>query len=158
MPRLQIENFYYTREDVLSEEIKLKESVTWSVHRPNTIFGFSPYSLMNIKALEGFSTVSDADLIAEQQIWATVDPYAKNETCNCSTADVFKCTHLGKILAEQFGIEESGFKEGKNVGLVEMMKGKEKVWEEMVKVSCKRRSLTRLVCGALLMLCLVLKE
>ncbi|CAF2106659.1 hypothetical protein Bca4012_092356 [Brassica carinata] len=48
MLRLQIENFYYTLEDILSEEIKSKESVTWSVHRPNTIFGFSPYSLMNI--------------------------------------------------------------------------------------------------------------
>ncbi|KAG2255467.1 hypothetical protein Bca52824_074761 [Brassica carinata] len=118
MLRLQIENFYYTLEDILSEEIKSKESVTWSVHRPNTIFGFSPYSLMNIvgtlcKAWEGFTTASDADLIAEKQILAAVDPYAKNEAFNCSNAD-------------QFGIEEYGFKEGKNVGLVEMMKGKER--------------------------------
>ncbi|CAH8391783.1 unnamed protein product [Eruca vesicaria subsp. sativa] len=158
MPRLKVENFYYTLEDVLSEEIKVKgESVTWSVHRPNTIFGFSPYSLMNIvgtlcvyaaickqegsklvfpgskEAWEGFTTASDADLIAEQQIWAAVDPYAKNEAFNCSNADVFKWKHLWKILAEQFGIEEYGFEEGKNVGLVEMMKGKERVWEEMVK-------------------------
>ncbi|KAJ4870491.1 hypothetical protein Rs2_47901 [Raphanus sativus] len=100
-----------------------------------------------------FTTVSDADLIAEQQIWATVDPYAKNETFNCSNADVFKWKHLGKILAEQFGIEVYGFKQGKNVGLVDMMKGKERV-----KVSCRRRSLMRLVCGGLLLLCLVLKE
>jgi len=158
MPRLGVENFYYALEDVLFEEIKKKESVTWSVHRPNTIFGFSPYSLMNIvgtlcvyaaickhegsklifpgskKAWEGFSTASDADLIAEQQIWAAVDPYAKNEAFNCNNDDVFKWKHLWKVLAEQFGIEECGFEEGRNVGgLVEMMKGKESVWEEMVK-------------------------
>ncbi|KAJ0239667.1 3-oxo-Delta(4,5)-steroid 5-beta-reductase [Hirschfeldia incana] len=158
MPRLKVENFYYALEDVLFEEIKKKEStVSWSVHRPNTIFGFSPYSLMNIvgtlcvyaaickhegtklvfpgskKAWEGFSTASDADLIAEQQIWAAVDPYAKNEAFNCNNDDVFKWKHLWKVLAEQFGIEEYGFEEGKNVGLVEMMRGKESVWEEMVK-------------------------
>ncbi|KAJ4905213.1 hypothetical protein Rs2_19164 [Raphanus sativus] len=83
------------------KEIKSKESVTWSVDRPNTIFGFSPYNLMNIvgtlgvyaaickhegsnlvfpgarRRWEGFTTASEADLIAEQQIWAAVDPYAK---------------------------------------------------------------------------------
>ncbi|KAF8095519.1 hypothetical protein N665_0330s0001 [Sinapis alba] len=157
MSRLQIENFYYTLEDVLSEEIKNKESVTWFVHRPNTIFRFSPYSLMNIvgtlciyaaickheesklvfpgskEAWEGFTKASDADLIAEQQIWVAVDPYAKNEAFNCNNVDVFKWKHLWKILVEQFGIEEYGFEEGKNLGLVEMMKGKERVWEEMVK-------------------------
>ncbi|KAG2263289.1 hypothetical protein Bca52824_070368 [Brassica carinata] len=142
MPRLRIENFYYALEDVLFEEIKKKESsVSWSVHRPNTIFGFSPYSLMNIVGTlcvyaaickhEG--TASDADLIAEQQIWAAVDPYAKNEAFNCNNDDVFKWKHLWKVLAEQFGIEEYGFEEGGNVGLVEMMRGKARVWEEMVK-------------------------
>ncbi|CAH2078096.1 unnamed protein product [Thlaspi arvense] len=157
MPRLKIQNFYYTLEDILFEEIKKVENVTWSVHRPNTIFGFSPYSLMNIvgtlcvyaaickhegsplvfpgskKAWEGFTAASDADLVAEQQIWAAVDPYAKNEAFNCNNADIFKWKHLWRILAEQFGIEEYGFVEGKNLGLVEMMKGKERVWEEMVK-------------------------
>ncbi|CAN8325758.1 unnamed protein product [Cochlearia groenlandica] len=158
MPRLEMENFYYTLEDVLLEEIKSREeSVTWSVHRPNTIFGFSPYSLMNVvgtlcvyaaickregaklvfpgseKAWEGFAAASDADLVAEQQIWAAVDPYAKNEAFNCNNGDVFKWKHLWKILAEQFGIEEYGFEDGRNVGLVEMMRGKESVWEEIVE-------------------------
>nr|AFZ42259.1 putative progesterone 5-beta-reductase [Aethionema grandiflorum] len=157
LPRLQIPNFYYVQEDILFEEIKKREGVTWSVHRPNTIFGFSPYSLMNIvgtlcvyaaickhegspllfpgskKAWEGFTAASDADLIAEQQIWASVDQYAKNEAFNCNNDDIFKWKQLWKILAEQFGIEEFGFEEGKNLGLVEMMKGKERVWEEIVK-------------------------
>ena len=90
MSRLNVSNFYYTLENILFEEAKKRESLTWSIHRPNTIFGFSPYSLMNIiKTLcvyaaickhEGFPlkfpgnkesweyyyVVSDADLIAEQ--------------------------------------------------------------------------------------------
>ncbi|KAJ4872571.1 hypothetical protein Rs2_45755 [Raphanus sativus] len=94
MPRLQIENFHYTLEDVLSKEIKSKESVT---------------------------------------------RFSREQECVGSNADVFKWKHLGKILAEQFGIEEYGFKQGKNVGLVDMMKGKERV-----KLSCRRRSLMRL--------------
>nr|AHI88615.1 putative progesterone 5-beta-reductase [Tarenaya spinosa] len=61
------------------------------------------------------------------------DPYAGNEAFNCSNGDVFKWKHMWKVLAEQFGIEEFGFEEGKNVGLGKMMEGKERVWEEIVK-------------------------
>ncbi|KAK7814765.1 iridoid synthase cyc2, partial [Quercus suber] len=45
---LNVPNFYYTQEDILLEEVKNKEGLTWSVHKANTIFGFSPCSLMNI--------------------------------------------------------------------------------------------------------------
>ena len=72
-------------------------------------------------------------MIAEQQIWAEVDPYAKNEAFNVNNGDVFKWKHFWSALAEQFGIEEFGFEEGKNLGLQGMMKGKERVWEEIVK-------------------------
>ncbi|XWS25548.1 hypothetical protein CRYUN_Cryun27aG0077400 [Craigia yunnanensis] len=157
LPRLNAPNFYYNQEDILFEETEKKEGLTWSVHRPGSIFGFSPYSLMNAvgtlcvyaaickhegkpllfpgskAAWECYSDASDADLIAEQQIWAAVDPYAKNEAFNVNNGDVFKWKHLWSALAEQFGIEEFGFKEGKNLGLQEMMKGKERVWEEIVK-------------------------
>ncbi|KAG4157862.1 hypothetical protein ERO13_D02G089500v2 [Gossypium hirsutum] len=156
LPRLNTPNFYYVQEDILLQEIEKKQGLTWSVHRPNTIFGFSPYSLMNIvgtlcvyaaickyegKPLlfpgnkvtwECYSEVSDADLIAEHQIWAAVDPYAKNEAFNVNNGDIFKWKHLWKVLAEQFGIEKYGLEEGKNVGLKEMMKGKESVWEKIV--------------------------
>lgn len=157
LPRLELPNFYYTLEDVLFEEAEKKEGLTWSIHRPQTIFGFSPYSLMNIigtlcvyaaickhegvplkfpgtkAAWECYSVASDADLIAEQQIWAAVDPYARNEAFNCSNGDVFKWKHFWKVLAEQFGIEKFGFDEGEKLNLVEMMKDKDPVWEEIVK-------------------------
>ncbi|KAF5739461.1 3-oxo-Delta(4 5)-steroid 5-beta-reductase-like [Tripterygium wilfordii] len=155
LPRLDVPNFYYTQEDILFEEVATKEGLTWSVHRPHHIFGFSPYSLMNIigtlcvyaaickhegvplkfpgskAAWECYATASDADLIAEHQIWASVDPYSKNEAFNISNGDVFKWKHFWKVLAEQFGIEEYGF-EGEGPSLAEMMKNKGPVWEEIV--------------------------
>lgn len=157
LPRLETPNFYYTLEDVLFEEVAKKEGLTWSVHRPNVIWGFSPYSGMNIigtlcvyaaickyegtplyfpgskAAWESYAVSSDADLVAEHQIWAAVDPYAENDTFNVNNGDVFKWKQMWKVLAEQFGIAKYGFEEGKNLGLSEMMKGKEKVWEEIKK-------------------------
>ncbi|XP_010556422.1 PREDICTED: 3-oxo-Delta(4,5)-steroid 5-beta-reductase-like isoform X2 [Tarenaya hassleriana] len=160
LPRLSLRNFYYDQEDVLFEEVEKKEGLTWSVHRPNRIFGFSPYSLINMvgslcvyaaickhegsplmfpgskAAWEGFTVASDADLVAEQEIWAATDPYAKNKAFNCNNGDVFKWKHLWKILAEKFEIEEYGFEEEEGrekVGLVKMMEGKDRVWGEIVK-------------------------
>ncbi|KAM1507244.1 hypothetical protein PS1_016887 [Malus domestica] len=158
LPRLNAPNFYYALEDVLLEEVGKKEDITWSVHRPGVIFGFSPYSLANMVAMlsvyaaickhEGmplkfpgskeawncYSDASDADLIAEQQIWAAVDPYAKNKAFNVNNGDVFKWKQLWKVLAEQFEIEEYGFdEEGEKLSLAELMKVKEGVWEQIVK-------------------------
>ncbi|KAB1220269.1 3-oxo-Delta(4,5)-steroid 5-beta-reductase [Morella rubra] len=157
LPRLNVPNFYYTQEDILFEEVKKKEGLNWSIHRPNVIFGFSPYSLMNIigtlcvyaaickyeslpltfpgnkAAWENYSVVSDADLIAEQHIWASVDPNARNEWFNCNNGDVFKWKHLWKVLAEHFEIEKYGFEDGERVTLAEMMKDKGTVWEEIVR-------------------------
>ncbi|XP_004300685.1 PREDICTED: 3-oxo-Delta(4,5)-steroid 5-beta-reductase-like [Fragaria vesca subsp. vesca] len=158
MPRLNVQNFYYTMEDLMFKEVEKKEGMSWSVHRPDTILWFSPHSMINILASlcvyaaickhEGMplrfpgtkgawnclSTASDADLIAEQQIWAAVDPYARNQAFNINNGDVFKWKHLWKVLAENFGIEECGFQEkGERVSLREMMKGKSGVWNEIVK-------------------------
>lgn len=157
LPRLNIPIFYYTQEDILFEEVNKKEGLSWSVHRPQVIFGFSPFSLMNLigtlcvyaaickhegvalrfpgskGAWECYSIASDADLIAEQQIWAAVDPNARNEAFNCNNGDVFKWKHLWKVLAEQFGIEEYGYEEGSDLRLTEMMKDKGMVWDEIVK-------------------------
>ncbi|KAK2660171.1 hypothetical protein Ddye_006704 [Dipteronia dyeriana] len=85
-------------------------------------------------AWECYSIASDADLIAEQRIWAAVDPYARNEAFDCVNGDVFKkWKHLWKVLAEQFGIENYGFVEGERVNLEEIMKDKEAVWEEILR-------------------------
>ncbi|CAN1164019.1 3-oxo-Delta(4,5)-steroid 5-beta-reductase [Linum perenne] len=149
----------YANKDILFSETEKKEGLTWSVHRPDQIWGFSPNSLMNMigtlsvyaaickheglplifpgskAAWNCYANSSDADLVAEHQIWAAVDGYAKNETFNILNGDVFKWKHLWKVLAEQFEIENYGFEEDeeKRVSLVEMMKDKGSVWEEIVK-------------------------
>ncbi|XP_027369184.1 3-oxo-Delta(4,5)-steroid 5-beta-reductase-like [Abrus precatorius] len=157
LPRLGVPNFYYTQEDILFEEVAKKDGVTWFVNRPQVIFGFSPYSMMNLirtlcvyaaickhegvplwfpgtkEAWESYSTASDADLIAEQHIWGTVEPHARNEAFNCSNGDVYKWKHLWKVLAERFGIKEYGFQEGSHLRLSEMMKDKGHVWEGIVR-------------------------
>ncbi|XP_073313259.1 3-oxo-Delta(4,5)-steroid 5-beta-reductase-like [Primulina huaijiensis] len=157
LPRLDHINFYYTLEDILFAEVEKKEGLTWSVHRPGNIFGFSPYSLMNLvgtlcvyaaickhegaalrfpgckAAWDGYSDCSDADLIAEHHIWAAVDPYAKNEAFNVSNGDVFKWKSFWKMLAEQFGVEYAEFEEGQKLTLQELMKDKGSVWDEIVR-------------------------
>nr|GMD08761.1 3-oxo-Delta(4,5)-steroid 5-beta-reductase-like [Ipomoea batatas] len=136
---------------------KNKEGLTWSVHRPGLIHGFSPYSLMNAvgtlcvyaaicnhegtplrfpgglkAAWDGYSNCSDADLIAEQEIWAAVDPSAKNEAFNVSNGDVFKWKHFWEILAQKFEVEAAEFEE-KTPTLQVMMKEKGPVWDEIVR-------------------------
>ena len=159
MPRLDFKNFYYVQEDTLFEEVEKKKGLTWSVHRPGVIFGFSPYSVMNVigtlcvyaaickheglpllfpgtqEAWNGYWDASDADLVAEHQIWAAVDPFAKNEAFNCSNGDVFKWKHLWEVLAEQFELLEwkGPDDEGERLWLAEMMKGKGAVWDEIVR-------------------------
>jgi nucleoside-diphosphate-sugar epimerase len=165
MPRLDWPNFYYDQEDVLLDAVAAGAgAVTWSVHRPSLVFGFSPRSAMNVVcslcvyaaicrkdgvplqwpgslgAWEGFSNASDADLVAEQQVWAAVVDHpmgmAKNEAFNCSNGDVFRWRQLWPILAGRFGVEWAGYRGEENrVKLVDAMAGKEPVWAEIVEES-----------------------
>nr|UJY62996.1 progesterone 5 beta-reductase 2 [Apocynum venetum] len=158
MPRLDDLNFYYILEDIVMDNCNKKKGLTWSVHRPSVIFGFSTYSMMNLvgtlcvyaaickhenvplifpgrkMAWDCFSVASDADLVAEQQIWAAVDPKGKNEAFNCSNGDIFKWKDLWKVLAEKFEVEYVEFDENeKYMRFTERMKDKGPIWDEIVK-------------------------
>lgn len=157
LPRLNVQNFYHNLEDILYEETA-KKGLTWSIHRPALVFGFSPCSMMNIVSTlsvyaaickhenkplvypgskgswDCYADAVDADLIAEHHIWAAVDPKAKNEIFNCNNGDVFKWKHIWKALADKFELEMVGYEEGKEqVSMAEMMKDKEEVWDEIVR-------------------------
>jgi len=156
LSRLPVPNFYYSLEDIVFEAVKKKEGLTWSVHRPSNIIGFSPWSLMNIVGTlcvyaaickheglpfkypgnliswEQFMDASDADLIAEQEIWAATDPYAKNQAFNCTNGDVVKWKHLWRIIAEKFDLEALPY-EGEGFSLAEAMKDKGPVWDAIVQ-------------------------
>ncbi|KNA09809.1 hypothetical protein SOVF_150210 [Spinacia oleracea] len=155
-PREDITDSYYAMEDILDEEVQKKEKLTWSVHRPAVMFGFSPYSTRNIvgslcvyatickhegqplrfpgnqAAWDGYSEAGDADLVAEQQIWASLDNKGKKQAFNCSNGDLFKWKDLWKVLAEEFEVKFLEFEEESN-SLEEMMREKGPVWDEIVQ-------------------------
>jgi len=161
MPRLDYPNFYYDQEDVLFDVVSRRDgagAVSWSVHRPSVVFGFSPRSAMNVVASlciyaaicrkegamlrwpgsrvawEGFSDASDADLVAEHEIWAAVDPLAKNQSFNCSNGDLYKWKQLWPMLADRFGVEWAGYEgEDSRFMLTDAMAGKEAVWAEVLQ-------------------------
>eukprot|EP01018_Ginkgo_biloba_P037870 Gb_08120 [translate_table: standard] len=156
LPRLPGPNFYHSLEDILFETAKQKAGLTWSIHRPSTIFGFSPSSLMNIVGTlavyasickqeglalrypgnsftwERLSDVSDAGLIAEQQIWAVTSPDTKDQAFNCSNGDVFRWKTLWYVLADKFGLEVPPY-DGKPFNLEEAMKDKGPLWDSIVE-------------------------
>jgi len=161
MARLDIPVFYYDQEDILFHAVADRRGVAatvgWSVHRPNLIFGFSPRSEANVvcslcvhaaiclkegvklrwpgsrAAWEGLNNGSDADLVAEQHIWAAVDPMAKNEAFNCSNGDVYRWKQLWPVLAGRFGLEWAGYEgEESRFQVADAMAGKESVWAAIV--------------------------
>ncbi|RLN17464.1 3-oxo-Delta(4,5)-steroid 5-beta-reductase [Panicum miliaceum] len=160
VPRLEHSDL----EDVFLDEVAhswlngAAGAITWSVHRPATLFGFSPRSESNViaslcvyaaicckegaalrwpgslVAWEGFSDASDAELVAEHALWAALEPSGKNETFNCTNGDVYKWKNLWPMLADHFEMEWSGYDgEDKRFKLEEAMAGKETLWAEIVR-------------------------
>ncbi|XP_074269464.1 (S)-8-oxocitronellyl enol synthase ISY1-like isoform X2 [Silene latifolia] len=147
---------YSGMENILSEEVRNKENLTWSIHRPSVMIGFSPYSTRNIvgslcvyatickhekkplrfpgiqAAWDGYSEGADADLVADQQIWAGLERPGKGQVFNCSNGDKFKWRDLWKVLAEEFEVEYMEFEECSET-LEEMMRDKGPVWDEIVE-------------------------
>jgi hypothetical protein len=47
---------------------------------------------------------SNADFVAEQEIWARLDPKAKNQDFIITNGDVFKWKRLWQLLAEEYKV------------------------------------------------------
>ncbi|KAI4338546.1 hypothetical protein MLD38_023593 [Melastoma candidum] len=151
-PRLPYPNFYYALEDVVAS---YTPSVTYSVHRSSIIVGSSSRSYYNtlltlavyasICKYEGrpfryfgskytwehFCDMSDARVLAEQQIWAAFTDRAKNQAFNCTNGDVFAWRRVWRVLADVFGVEFVEFN-GEEVDIVSEMQGKGTVWDKIV--------------------------
>ncbi|WP_027495300.1 SDR family oxidoreductase [Rhodococcus sp. JG-3] len=130
--RLDTPNFYYAQEDELFAGAD-KYGFGWSVHRAHTVSGFAVGNAMNMmltlsvyasicKELgekfvfpgsetqwNGLTDLTDADLLAEQMIWAATDDNARNEAFNIANGDVFRWRWLWPQFAEHFGVEPEGF-------------------------------------------------
>lgn len=156
-------NFYYALEDVLLESAKKKEGrLTWSVHRPGIIFGQSARSFINaIGSLAVYATLckflalpfvfpgsracweeaymdaSDAELVAEQQVWAATDVRARNQAFNTVNGDTFTWKQLWPVLAAKFGLQLPPVPDivDESVSLVEIMSDKGSVWDEIVRLN-----------------------
>ncbi|XP_042484309.1 (S)-8-oxocitronellyl enol synthase CYC2-like [Macadamia integrifolia] len=164
-PRLPFPNFYYALEDFVASYAASK-GFTWSVHRSSIIIGASARSVYNalltlavyasICRHEGkpfrypgtrytwdhFCDMSDARVLAEQQIWAAaVSETAKNQAFNCTNGDVFTWKSLWKVLCEIFEVEFLPFNETETFDWVAEMKEKGSVWDAIVEENglCKTK-------------------
>ncbi|KAH8484280.1 hypothetical protein H0E87_028650 [Populus deltoides] len=130
--RLPCPNFYYALEDLVASYLP---SITHSVHRSSIIIGASSRSpndtLLTLSVYaticryqglpfrypgnkytwEHFCDMSDARVLAEQQIWAAVTEGAKNQAFNCTNGDVFTWKSLWGVLCEVFDVEFVAFEE-----------------------------------------------
>ncbi|GJS55767.1 3-oxo-delta(4,5)-steroid 5-beta-reductase-like protein [Tanacetum coccineum] len=155
-PRLPFPNFYYALEDILASYPK---PITYSIHRSSLIIGASSRSYFNmllslsVYALickhgnypfryagnkyswEHFWDMSDARVLAEQQIWASVTDKAKNQAFNCTNGDVFTWKMLWKVLCDVFDVEFVPFDEQEEFDFADFLKDKGEVWDEIVKTN-----------------------
>jgi nucleoside-diphosphate-sugar epimerase len=131
-PRLDHPNFYYAQEDELFDSAR-RSGHTWSVHRSHTVLGFATGNAMNMVLTisayaticrelglpfvfpgselqwNGVTDVTDADLLAEQIIWAAGHEAGHDQAFNIANGDVFRWRSLWPRIAQHFGVEWEGF-------------------------------------------------
>ncbi|KAH9766100.1 3-oxo-Delta(4,5)-steroid 5-beta-reductase [Citrus sinensis] len=118
LPRLPYRNFYCALEDLVAS---YTPAISYSIHHSSIIIGTSSRSVYNsLLTLDHFCDMSDARVLAEQNIWAAVPAHEKNETFNCTNGNVF-------------GVEFVPFDENDEFDFVGMMKQKAKVWDEIAE-------------------------
>lgn len=154
-PRLGLPNFYYAQEDEVFKAAS-RDGLTWSIHRPHTLIGKAVGNAMNMgttlavyaticKELgqpfawpgseaqwNGISDMTDAGILAEQLIWASVSPQAKNQAFNIANGDIFRWKWLWEKIAAYFEIEFTGYG-GSVTPLEKILDGKEAIWKDIVK-------------------------
>ncbi|MFW2513994.1 SDR family oxidoreductase [Demequina sp. SO4-13] len=152
--RLNVENFYYAQEDELFAAA-LKHDFTWSVHRSHTVIGHAVGNAMNIASTlgayagiqahrglpfifpgsltqwNGVVDLTDADLLADHQVWAATTPEAADTAFNVVNGDVVRWRRLWPRLAAHLGVEPEGPGETPQP-LESQMAGVEDVWAEIV--------------------------
>lgn len=154
-PRLDVENFYYAQEDEVFAAAA-RDGYSWSVHRPHTIVGYAVGNAMNIgttlalysticKELgkpmqfpgssvqwKGLTDVTDARLLAEQLVWASTTPAARNQAFNIANGDVFRWSWMWKRIASWFGVEAAEL-EGEGIPMVQQLQDAAPVWGRIAK-------------------------
>lgn len=148
-PRHMPPNFYFEQQDLAAERAA-REGWSWTVLRPQMIFGFALGTPMNmLMALGAYAAVSrelglplvftggedclqeatDARLLARAIRWAAEEPRAAGEVFNVTNGDCFAWRILWPRLAEAVGLEV-GYP--RPMSLARLMADKAPVWERAV--------------------------
>ena len=152
-PRLNIENFYYAQEDEVFAAAA-RDGYGWSVHRPHTIIGYAVGNAMNMgTTLAVYASIckelgkpmqfpgssvqwncltdlTDARLLAQQLLWASTTPAARNEAFNIANGDIFRWSWMWKRIASWFGVEAAEL-EGEGIPLEVQLAGANPIWKEI---------------------------
>ncbi len=160
--RLPYPNFYYAQEDELFAAAE-RDGFTWSVHRSHTVFGHATGNAMNMVATlcayaslckekglpfvfpgsvtqwNALTDVTDADLLAEQMIWAARTPGGHDEAFNTANGDIFRWRWLWPQIAAWFGLEWEGPGDEPRT-LETSMAGMETVWSRARRPRGPRRA------------------
>ncbi|MGV6394334.1 SDR family oxidoreductase [Pseudomonas caspiana] len=153
--RLDVENFYYAQEDEVFAAAK-RDGFTWSVHRPHTITGVAVGNAMNMATTlavyasickatgrpftfpgsrvqwDSLTDMTDARIVAGQQIWASTTPAAANQAFNVTNGDVFRWSWMWRQIAQWFGVEPAPFPESESP-LTEQMADDAQIWKKLVE-------------------------
>jgi nucleoside-diphosphate-sugar epimerase len=152
-PRFLGPIFYNNQEDLLKEEAS-RRGFSWTVLRPDGVFGFSSGSPMNIvNGLAVFASLSkqagvplrfpgtpgtwnalhqatDATLLARAIIWALTSETARNEVFNVTNGDHFRWRQIWTDIAEFFDMPVA---EPQPMSLVQQMADKESQWQRLTR-------------------------
>jgi nucleoside-diphosphate-sugar epimerase len=124
-PRDAHENFYWLQEDYL-KDIQRGASWSWTIFRPQIVFGYSLGTAMNLIPVigayaaicreeglpfafpGGASTLleaTDARLLARAFDWAAATPACANQIFNITNGDVFVWRNVWPAIAASLGLE-----------------------------------------------------
>lgn len=126
---------------------------SWSTTRPGAVYGYGNGARINImtvlvlygtmmkelklplyfpgdeKTFNAISFASDVGILNRAMLWASTDPRAANQAFNIGNGDSFRWRYLWPHIASLFDIEPGPVK---RMSLVEFMKDKDSVWDEIV--------------------------
>ncbi|MFT7648523.1 MAG: nucleoside-diphosphate-sugar epimerase [Candidatus Poriferisodalaceae bacterium] len=149
-PRHNHANFYWLQEDFLRARQDAGHRATFTIVRPQVIYGEAQGGNMNITPAlgvyaallrasgqplhwpGGVSSVSeavDADLLGRMLVWAATAQTAVNETFNFTNGDVYTLQNCWPAIADAFGMEVG---DDQPLALAESMPAREDEWAALV--------------------------
>lgn len=149
-PRHNHANFYWLQEDMLRER-QPHAAWTFSILRPQLVFGYAVSSPMNIVGAIGayaavmrelgqplifpgggryINAASDARLIAQAAHFCATHEVAANETYNVLNGDMLVWQDIWGSIAQRFGMQPGPHEP---MSLTEVMPGREAVWRRVVE-------------------------